>query len=104
MIFRELRAETGRTLSLLHALRFLLATNPAALTQVLGVVYRTMARHLIRKAGRHHCPEQIGKAVVKADWGILPANCRRLGAGAGAGDKFALGPGSAYKSPARTPA
>jgi hypothetical protein len=47
MIFRELRAETGRTLSLLHALRFLLATNPAALTQVLGVVYRTMARHLI---------------------------------------------------------
>jgi hypothetical protein len=38
-------------LSLPHALRFLLATNPAALTQVLGVVYRTIARHLIGKAG-----------------------------------------------------
>ncbi len=38
-------------LSLPHALRFLLATNPAALTQVLGVVYRTIARRLIGKAG-----------------------------------------------------
>jgi hypothetical protein len=38
-------------LSLPHALRFLLATNPAALTLVLGVVYRTIARHLIGKAG-----------------------------------------------------
>ena len=38
-------------LSLPHALRFLLATNPAAVTLVLGVVYRTIARHLIGKAG-----------------------------------------------------
>ncbi len=38
-------------LSLPHALRSLLATNPAALTQVLGVVYRTIARHLIGQAG-----------------------------------------------------
>ena len=38
-------------LSLPHALRFLLATNPAALTQVLGVVYRTIARYLISQAG-----------------------------------------------------
>jgi hypothetical protein len=30
-------------LSLPHALRFLLATNPAALTQVLDVVYRTIS-------------------------------------------------------------
>ena len=38
-------------LSLPHALRFLLATDPAALTLVLGVVYRTISRHLLHKAG-----------------------------------------------------
>ena len=38
-------------LSLPHALRFLLATDPDALTLVLGVVYRTISRHLIGKAG-----------------------------------------------------
>jgi ribosomal protein S27E len=38
-------------LSLPHALRVLLATNPSALTQVLGVVYRTIARYLISQAG-----------------------------------------------------
>jgi hypothetical protein len=30
---------------------FLLATNPAALTQVLGVVYRTISGFLLRRAG-----------------------------------------------------
>jgi hypothetical protein len=38
-------------LSLPYALRFLLATDPDALTLVLGVVYRTIARHLIGQAG-----------------------------------------------------
>jgi len=38
-------------LSLPHALRFLLATDPDALTLVLGVVSRTISRHLINKAG-----------------------------------------------------
>ena len=38
-------------LSLPHALRFLLATDPEALTLVLGVVYRTISRHLLHKAG-----------------------------------------------------
>ena len=37
-------------LSLPHALRFLLATHPAAVTQVLGVVYRTISAHLLRTA------------------------------------------------------
>jgi ribosomal protein S27E len=37
-------------LSLPHALRFLLATDPDALTLVLAVVYRTIARYLIGKA------------------------------------------------------
>src|SRR5258708_37030953 len=38
-------------LSLPHALRFLLASDPDALTLVLGVVYRTISRHLIDQAG-----------------------------------------------------
>jgi hypothetical protein len=38
-------------LSLPHALRFLLATDADAQTLVLGVVYRTISRHLIHKAG-----------------------------------------------------
>ena len=38
-------------LSLPMALRFLLATRPAVLSQVLGVVYRTISGHLLTKAG-----------------------------------------------------
>ena len=38
-------------LSLPHALRFLLARNPAALTQVLGVVYRVISGDLLKRAG-----------------------------------------------------
>jgi hypothetical protein len=38
-------------LSLPHALRSLLATNPAALTQVLGVVYPTISGFVLRRAG-----------------------------------------------------
>lgn len=38
-------------LSLPMALRFLLATRPAVLSQVLGVVYRTISAHLLAKAG-----------------------------------------------------
>jgi hypothetical protein len=37
-------------LSLPMALRFLLATRPAALTAVLGVVYRTISGHLLSEA------------------------------------------------------
>jgi hypothetical protein len=50
-------------LSLPHALRFLLATDPDALTLVLGVVYRTISRHLIgtsprfREASRARAPD-----------------------------------------------
>jgi hypothetical protein len=37
-------------LSLPLALRFLLATDPRALTQVLGIVYRTISAHILKKA------------------------------------------------------
>jgi hypothetical protein len=32
------------------ALRFLLATNPEALARVLGIIYRTISGHVLRKA------------------------------------------------------
>ncbi len=38
-------------LSLSFALRYLLATRPEVVTQVLGTVYRAISGHLIRKAG-----------------------------------------------------
>jgi hypothetical protein len=38
-------------LSLPFALRYLLATRPGVVTQVLGIVYRAISSHLIRKAG-----------------------------------------------------
>ena len=38
-------------LSLPHALRFQLATDPAALTLVLGEAYRAISRHLLSEAG-----------------------------------------------------
>src|SRR5690606_14254987 len=38
-------------LSLPITLRYLLATRPEVVTQVLGIVYRAISGHLIRKAG-----------------------------------------------------
>ncbi len=40
-----------RVLSFLFQLRFLFATRPAIMGQVLGIVYRVIATHLIKKAG-----------------------------------------------------
>jgi hypothetical protein len=40
-----------RVLPLPFALRYLLATRPEVVTQVLGIVYRAISGHLIRKAG-----------------------------------------------------
>jgi len=41
-------------LSFPYALRFLFATRPAVMGRVLGIVYRTLATHQIRKAGHTH--------------------------------------------------
>lgn len=40
-----------RALSLPFALRYLLASRPEAITQVLGIVYRAISDLLIKKAG-----------------------------------------------------
>ena len=38
-------------LSFPYPLRFLFASQPAIMSQVLGIVYRVIATHLIKKAG-----------------------------------------------------
>jgi ribosomal protein S27E len=58
-------------LSLLMALRFLLATNPAALSQVLGVVYRTISA--TPAAGPRAHPRTLGRVVRDER-----RNCRSL--------------------------
>ena len=40
-------------LSFPYPLRFLFATRPAVLTQVLGIVYRAVSTFLVRRAGLH---------------------------------------------------
>jgi hypothetical protein len=47
-------------LSVPFALRFLLATHPQALSEVLGIAYHTIAAHLIEKAGLTRAQAQTG--------------------------------------------
>lgn len=56
-------------LSLPHALRFLLASNPAAVTLVLGVVYRTISGFLLRSAGLTHAAGRTGAVTVVQRFG-----------------------------------
>jgi hypothetical protein len=51
-------------LSLPHALRFLLATDPDALTLVLGIVYRTISGHLLNEAGFTRATGATGAATL----------------------------------------
>jgi hypothetical protein len=51
-------------LSLPFALRFLLATNPAALTQVLRIVYRTLAAHILKTARLTRASGATGAVTV----------------------------------------
>jgi hypothetical protein len=56
-------------LSLPHALRFLLAMNPHALTRVLGAVYRSISRHLIGKAGLTRTTGETGAVTLMQRFG-----------------------------------
>ncbi len=56
-------------LSLPMALRFLLATNPAVLSQVLGVVYRTISGHLLAKAALTRNTGNTGAATLIQGFG-----------------------------------
>jgi hypothetical protein len=84
-------------LSLPFALRFLLATNPDALSCVLGIVYRTIAGQIVRKAGFRRETGDTGAVTFVQRFGsalnlnvhfhmIFPDGAyRRCGCGVGAG-------------------
>jgi hypothetical protein len=54
-------------LSLPFALRYLLATRPEVVTQVLGIVYRAISAHLIRKAGLTRASAVTGAVTLIDD-------------------------------------
>ena len=56
-------------LSLPHALRFLLATDPDALTLVLGVVYRTISGHLLAEANLTRATGATGAVTLVQRFG-----------------------------------
>lgn len=51
-------------LSFPYPLRFLFATRPAVMGKVLGIVYRSIASHLIRKAGCTHKTARTGTVTL----------------------------------------
>ena len=51
-------------LSFPYALRFLFATRPAVMGRVLGIVYRTLATHQIRKAGHTQRSARTGAVTL----------------------------------------
>ena len=51
-------------LSFPFPLRFLLASRPAIMGKVLGIVYRTLATHLIHKAGHTHTTARTGAVTL----------------------------------------
>jgi hypothetical protein len=51
-------------LSFPYALRFLFATHLAVMGRVLGIVYRTLATHQIRKAGHNHRTARTGTVTL----------------------------------------
>lgn len=51
-------------LSFPYPLRFLFATRPAIMGRVLGIVYRAIATHLIKKAGHTHTMARSGVVTL----------------------------------------
>ncbi len=51
-------------LSVPFALRYLFATDPAVMGQVLGIVYSAIPSHLIKAAGYHHTTVQTGAVTL----------------------------------------
>ena len=56
-------------LSFPYALRFLFATRPAVMGKVLGIVYRTLATHQVRKAGYTHRSASTGAVTLVQRFG-----------------------------------
>ena len=55
---------TSWVLSVPFPLRFLFASQPAVMAKVLGIVYRTIATHLIRQAGYTKTTAQTGAVTL----------------------------------------
>jgi hypothetical protein len=47
-----------------YALRFLFATRPAVMGEVLGIVYRAIATHLVKKAGHTQASASTGAVTL----------------------------------------
>jgi ribosomal protein S27E len=56
-------------LSVPHPLRFLFASQPKVMGKVLGIVYRTLATHLIHKAGYKNCDAHTGAVTLVQRFG-----------------------------------
>jgi len=54
-------------------LRFLFASRPAIMGKVLGIVYRVVATHLIKKAGQTHCCPRVVKILMRLPDGNISA-------------------------------
>ncbi len=65
-------------LSLPFALRYLLATRPEVVTQVLGIVYRAISGHLIRKLRRDVKRLQIERDILKKRRPSLPRRAHEI--------------------------
>ena len=61
---RAMQEQLPRVLSVPFPLRFLFATQPAVMGKVLGIVYRTIATQLIRKAGYTKTTAQTGAVTL----------------------------------------
>ena len=61
---RAMQEQLPRVLSVPFPLRFLFASQPAVMGKVLGIVYRTIATHLIRKAGYTKTTAQAGAVTL----------------------------------------
>jgi len=66
---RAMQEQLPRVLSVPFPLRFLFASNPAAMTASLGIVYRTIATHLAQKASFTKSMAQTGAVTLVQRFG-----------------------------------
>jgi ribosomal protein S27E len=62
-------------LSVPFPLRFLFATRPAIMGQVLGIVYRVIATHMIKQAGHTRKTACTGAVTLTTLWQCLEPQC-----------------------------
>ena len=65
-------------LSVPFPLRYLFATAPAVMGQVLDIVTRAIASHLIKAAGGHHATAHTGAVTLIQRFGSAQYTCSRL--------------------------